>query len=45
MGLDRGGQASYMHCVASNEKPPLFPLQNLEETNRLENSLNLCNHG
>jgi hypothetical protein len=39
-GLDIGGQALYMYCVASNEKLPLFPLENLEDTNRLENSLN-----
>jgi hypothetical protein len=45
MGLDRGGQVRYMDCVASNEKLHLFPLENLEETNRFENSLNICNHG
>jgi len=34
-----------MYCVASNEKRRLFPMENLEETIRLENSPNLCNHG
>lgn len=45
MGLDRGGQVRYMYCVATNEKLLLFPFENIEETNRLENSLNICNHG